>query len=85
VRDYAPSEWGAFLESAGFAIEGVTPRRLRLEFASWIARMGTPPARADVIRALHAEMAGDVRAYFELTPAGDFTVDTLEIRAVRLG
>jgi ubiquinone/menaquinone biosynthesis C-methylase UbiE len=82
VRDYAPSEWRAFLESAGFAIERETMRRLPLEFASWIARMKTPPARAEVIRSLHAEMAGDVRAYFELTPAGDFTVDTLEVRAV---
>jgi len=82
VRDYAPSEWRAFLEAAGFAIERETMRRLPLEFASWIARMKTPPSRAEVIRSLHAEMAGDVRAYFELTPAGDFTVDTLEIRAV---
>jgi SAM-dependent methyltransferase len=81
VRDYAPSEWRALLETAGFAIEGVTLRRLPLDFASWIARMGTPPARADVIRALHADMADEVRAYFELTPAGDFTVDTLEIRS----
>lgn len=43
--------------------------------------MGTPPARADVIRSLHADMADDVRTYFELTPAGDFTVDAMEIRA----
>jgi len=82
VRDYAPSEWRALLGAAGFAIADVTLRRLPLEFASWIARMRTPPQRADVIRALHAEMADDVRAYFELTPAGDFTVDTMDIRAV---
>ena len=81
VRDYSPREWRAMLNEAGFTIEGVTLRRLPLEFAAWIARMGTPPARADVIRALHAEMAGDVRAYFELTPAGDFTVDTIDLRA----
>jgi SAM-dependent methyltransferase len=81
VRDYAPSEWRAFLTAAGFAIEEVTMRRLPLEFSSWIARMGTPPARAAVIRGLHAEMAGDVRSYLELTPAGDFTVDTIEVRA----
>jgi SAM-dependent methyltransferase len=81
VRDYAPSEWRALLEAAGFAIASVTLRRLRLEFASWIARMRTPPARAEVIRTLPAEMSGDVRDYFELTPAGDFTVDTLEVRA----
>ena len=41
VRDYAPSEWRALLEAAGFAIEGETARRLPLEFASWIARMKT--------------------------------------------
>lgn len=82
VRDYAPSEWRSFLDAAGFAIADETPRRLPLEFATWVARMNTPPARADVIRALAAEMSDGVRAYFELTPAGDFTVDTLEIRAV---
>jgi SAM-dependent methyltransferase len=82
VRDYAPSEWRALLTEAGFTIEDVTMRRLPLEFSSWIARMGTPPARADVIRSLHAEMAGEVQTYFELTPAGDFTVDTIDIRAV---
>jgi SAM-dependent methyltransferase len=82
VRDYAPSEWRGLLKGAGFAIEGITMRRLPLEFSSWIARMGTPQARADVIRALHTEMAAEVRTYFELTPAGDFTVDTMDIRAV---
>ena len=81
VRDYSPREWRALLSEAGFTIADVTMRRLPLEFAGWIARMGTPPARADVIRALHAEMAGEVRTYFELTPAGDFTVDTIDIRA----
>jgi hypothetical protein len=54
---------------------------LPLEFSTWIARMQTPRASADVIRSLHAEMAGDVRVYFELTPAGDFTVDTMDVRA----
>jgi ubiquinone/menaquinone biosynthesis C-methylase UbiE len=82
VRDYAPSEWRAMLTEAGFAIEDVTMRRLPLEFASWIERMRTPPVRADVIRSLHADMADDVRIYFELTAAGDFTVDTMGVRAV---
>jgi ubiquinone/menaquinone biosynthesis C-methylase UbiE len=81
VRDYAPSEWRAMLTEAGFAIDGVTMRRLPLEFSSWIARMRTPQARADVIRSLHADMADEVRAYFDLTPAGDFTVDTMDVRA----
>jgi SAM-dependent methyltransferase len=81
VRDYAPSEWQAFLTDAGFTIEDITMRRLPLDFASWIERMRTPPARVDVIRSLHAEMSAEVRTYFELTAAGDFTVDTIDIRA----
>lgn len=81
VRDYSPTEWRALVTAAGFAIEDVTLRRLHLEFGSWIARMKTPPERAAVIRGLHGEMAADVRAYFELTPAGDFTVDTMDLRA----
>jgi SAM-dependent methyltransferase len=82
VRDYAPGEWRALLAGAGFTLEDLTMRRLPLDFASWIARMRTPQARADVIRSLEAEMSGEVRAYFKLTPAGDFTVDTLHVRAV---
>ena len=85
VRDYAPSEWRTLLTAAGFAIEDITMRRLPLEFSSWIARMGTPQARADVIRSLHAEMSDEVRAHFEITPAGDFTVDTMDVRAVPAG
>ncbi len=80
VRDYAPSEWQTFLTDAGFTIEDITMRRLPLDFASWIERMRTPPARADVIRSLHPEMSAEVQTYFELTPAGDFTVDTIDIR-----
>jgi SAM-dependent methyltransferase len=81
VRDYAPGEWRTLLAGAGFTLEDVTLRRLPLDFASWIARMRTPQTRADVIRSLQAEMADEVRAYFEVTPAGDFTVDTMHVRA----
>jgi ubiquinone/menaquinone biosynthesis C-methylase UbiE len=81
VRDYSPGEWRAMLLDAGFEIEDVTMRRLPLDFSSWIARIGTPPVRADVIRSLPAEMSAEVRTYFELTAAGDFTVDTMDVRA----
>ncbi|HEX5421883.1 MAG TPA: methyltransferase domain-containing protein, partial [Gammaproteobacteria bacterium] len=41
VRNYSASEWCGALARAGFTVESLTRRRLRLEFASWIARTGT--------------------------------------------
>jgi hypothetical protein len=56
-------------------------RRLHLEFASWIERMNTPQVRAEAIRSLQQTLSNDVVGYFEITPRGDFTVDTIDILA----
>jgi len=37
---------------------------VRLDFASWIARMRTPEIRAQAIRSLQAEMSSDVVTHF---------------------
>jgi hypothetical protein len=82
VRDYTPTQWRTFVEAAGFTIAHTTLRRLRLEFASWVARMQTPPGYVAAIRALHEELPREVVATFELEPDGSFTVDTLMLEAV---
>ncbi len=41
-RNYSAAEWLAGLGRAGFAPQGMVARRLRLEFAGWVARMDTP-------------------------------------------
>lgn len=77
VRDYSVAEWRAALERAGFAPGAVTERRLRLDFASWIARMHTPPLQADAIRALQAHMPEEVARHFAVEPDGSFMLDTM--------
>lgn len=76
VRDYSMAEWSALLAAAGFSLTGVTTRRLRLEFASWIARMATPPHMVAAVRALQAAAPADVRTHFAIEDDGSFTVDT---------
>lgn len=81
VRNYSHAEWMRHLAAAQFRVDGLTPRRLRLDFASWTARLSTPPLHVQALRALHARMPAEIAAYFELEPDGSFTIDTLTIEA----
>lgn len=77
VRDFTIPEWVSALGRAGFAMQGITSRRLRMDFASWIARTRTPPERVLAIRSLQKEAPEEVRASFELEDDGSFTFDTV--------
>lgn len=76
VRDYALAQWRALALAAGFAVERVETRRLRLEFQSWITRLRTDPLHVAAIRSLQALVPDTVRDHFEIEPDGSFTVDT---------
>ncbi|WP_237477473.1 class I SAM-dependent methyltransferase [Lichenibacterium dinghuense] len=76
VRDYAVSEWLAMLGRAGFAVERVTRRKLRMVFPVWIARTAVPPATAGAIRALQDGASPAVRAHFAISEDGSFDLDT---------
>ena len=79
VRDRSLDEWARMLTGAGFKGLTVTNWRLRMEFASWIARIATPPEFAHAIRALQAAMSDRVRGHFEIEADGSFTVDAAMI------
>jgi SAM-dependent methyltransferase len=81
VRNYNFAEWIVALEGAGFQVDGVTRRRLRLEFASWTGRTRTPPHYAAVIRAVQNAASAAVRNHFAVEEDGSFTLDTLAITA----
>ena len=81
VRDYSAGEWLSALGGAGFAVREVRSFRLRLEFASWTERMGTPEPFRTAIRGLQEGAASDVRGYFAIEQDGSFSVDTLTIAA----
>ena len=77
VRDYSVAEWASMAQRAGFSVSTVTMSRLRMEFASWIARMKTPQLHAEAIRSLQARMSDDVARYFAFEADGSFTIDAM--------
>jgi SAM-dependent methyltransferase len=83
VRDYSVAEWVSAIASAGLNVRGITTRRLRLDFASWVTRMATPEANVDAIRALQTQMSDDVVKHFALEADGSFTIDVAAIEASR--
>ncbi len=81
VRNYDFAEWSAALGRAGFRLTGVTPRRLRMEFSTWIARTRTPPHHAEAIRSLQNVASDTVQNHFAIEPDGSFTIDTVAMTA----
>lgn len=85
VRDYRVSEWGAMQRAAGFTEPTVTSWKLPLDFKSWIARIGTPPARVAALQAVFAELPSEVREYFQIGPELSFVTDSAWLEAVKVG
>jgi hypothetical protein len=79
VRNYSAAEWVAALSRAGFAITAMTPRRLRMEFAVWIARTRPPAAHVAAIRSVQQATPEAVRRHFAIDADGSFDLDTLTI------
>lgn len=79
--NYSPAAWLAALARAGLAVRGVTMRRLRLDFASWTARMATPPLHVAALRSVLAGLPDSTRAYFAVEADGSFTLDALTVEA----
>jgi len=79
VRDYSMSEWVDIVTQAGFAVRGVTRRRLPLDFAQWVARQRTPEVQVAAIKALFDVMSDEVRRHFDIKPNYDFTIDPVVI------
>lgn len=83
VRNYSVSELAAALTRAGFALDGITVRRLHLEFAAWVAQTRTPAVMADAIRALWTRAPSLVRERFAVGGDGSFDLAaaTFQMRA----
>lgn len=71
------AEWSRAVGAAGFVVKDVTARKLRLEFPSWVKRIGTPDQLVQAIRALQGRMPAEVAAYLELAADGSFNLDTM--------
>ncbi|WP_035051976.1 class I SAM-dependent methyltransferase [Andreprevotia chitinilytica] len=81
VRNYALPAWRQMLVSAGFEVGNVDTWKLRLEFASWISRMRTPPERVAAIQSLLAGTSAEVKDYLQLEADYSFSPDTAMIEA----
>ena len=75
VRNYSRAEWDAAMVRAGLRPQSVSVYCLRLDFASWVERMGTPKLHVDAIRALQATSSESVARHFEIGPDGSFNLD----------
>ncbi|OON36461.1 SAM-dependent methyltransferase [Izhakiella australiensis] len=83
VRNYAPGEWLTLFTEAGLTIAALHQGRLELEFSSWVARMRTPEAIVNAIRAYQDSASDEVKDYFLLQSDGSFSSDTIFIEAVK--
>jgi len=82
VRDYTTAEWTAAAERAGFTATAMARHRIRIEFASWIARMRTPALQAEAVRALQTAASGEVRDHFAIEDDGSFMLDVMVLETV---
>lgn len=76
VRDYSPAEWQAMLQRAGFELTAEQTWPLEIEFASWVARMRTPPVLEAAIRHLLADAPAEVQRYYDIRATLDFTLES---------
>jgi ubiquinone/menaquinone biosynthesis C-methylase UbiE len=83
VRDYTAGEWEAALAASGFVTHATRRHRLRMEFASWVARMSTPDVMVSAIRALQAAVSNPVRRHFAIEAGGSFMIDVATFEVVR--
>jgi ubiquinone/menaquinone biosynthesis C-methylase UbiE len=85
VRNYRVSEWGAMQKAAGFDAATMSSWKIGLDFQSWIARIGTPPARVAALRCVFAELPSEVREYFQIGPDLSFSIDSAWMEASSTG
>jgi ubiquinone/menaquinone biosynthesis C-methylase UbiE len=76
VRDRSIQEWRALLQQSGFCEIEACTWSMRIEFASWIERMRTPPALITAIRMLQHTAPAEVQRALKIEPDGSFTGQT---------
>jgi SAM-dependent methyltransferase len=75
VRNYSVAEWVSALGRSNFAIDSLTIRTLRMEFAVWTARTRTPAVHAEAIRSMQVTAPAAVREHFRIDAEGSFDLE----------
>lgn len=81
IRSYSIDEWMAALRRAKFRPMAPVTSRMKLDFKTWIRRIGTPEIQVQAIRALQTQMPRDVLEHFAVERDGSFLLDTMMIEA----
>jgi len=81
VRNISLQSWRKLLRQAGFEIASDKTWKLRLEFATWVARMRTPADNITAIKALWKSAPQEVKSYFALEPDDSFSIDVAMLDA----
>nr|WP_198980985.1 class I SAM-dependent methyltransferase [Herbaspirillum sp. ASV7] len=81
VRNISLNSWRKLLRQAGFEIASDKTWKLRLEFATWVARMRTPADNITAIKALWKSAPQEVKAYFALEADDSFSIDVAMLDA----
>jgi len=76
VRNRAVSEWNTLLINAGFADIEHASWPTHIDFATWVARMRTPPSRVAMIREVQNDAPKEVHDGLAIEPEGSFTCRT---------
>ncbi|MDW6025247.1 methyltransferase domain-containing protein [Mesorhizobium sp. BAC0120] len=85
VRNYSRAEWEASLAGAGLLVRATSHFRLRLDFASWVERIGTPKVQVDAIRALQTSVSEIATRHYETEPDGSHSIDVGLFQAFKPG
>lgn len=80
VRDYRISEWCSMLQTGGFVSPEIHMWTLPMEFASWVARIGTTEVRVQALREVFSRAAKEGKDYFKIKPDGSFSLDVAWMR-----
>lgn len=85
VRNYRISEWRGMQRAAGFAESSVGSWKLSIDFATWIARIGTPPGRVAALQTVFPALPREAHDYFKITDGFSFQFDAAWIESTKAG
>jgi len=76
VRNRSLSQWRLLLSAVGFELLEQRQWPIRIEFASWVARMRTPAEHVAAIRSLQRSAPAEVQRAVGFEPDGSFILQT---------
>ncbi|HEX4153664.1 MAG TPA: methyltransferase domain-containing protein [Steroidobacteraceae bacterium] len=75
VRNYRVSEWIGMLLAVGFEQPSIERWKLPLDFASWVARIGTSAARIAALKTVISDLGAEARRYLQVDAALSFAIE----------